>query len=89
MSAQVRLVLHVVVPEEPDAAARLADLRGRELPGVPGSWVSHVQLLPPALPSSPATSRDAPGAPPSGGELEDEEALAEASAQAQQQERER
>jgi hypothetical protein len=46
-ASEVLVVLRVVVPDGvPDAATRIADLAGRELPQVPGSWVSKVAVHP-------------------------------------------
>lgn len=45
MAHEVAVVLLVVVGDDIDsAAAQLRDLRGRELGGVPGSWVSRVAV---------------------------------------------
>lgn len=42
MSHELLVILTVVVPDGAGPERRLHDLRGRELPGVPGSWVTRV-----------------------------------------------
>ena len=45
MAQEVLVILAVVIPDEPpESRAKIRDLRGRELPGVPGSWVTRVAV---------------------------------------------
>lgn len=76
MAHEVAVVLLVVVGDDlPTATAQLRDLRGRELSGVPGSWISRVAVHPDLdvlrgklQPAAPADSGSAhtPGPHPDG-----------------------
>jgi hypothetical protein len=78
MATEVLVVLSVVIPDSPDTPpdvlARIRDLHGRELPGVPGSWVTRVAVHPLGGP----TGEDSTGpARPDSAALTDDEAQAE------------
>lgn len=46
MSRELLIILTVVVPDGPSPERELRNLHGRELPGVPGSWVTRVGIRP-------------------------------------------
>lgn len=76
MATEIIVVLAVVVPDgPPDMRARIDDLAGRELPGVPGSWVSRVAVH---RPGRPTAAR--PAAEQAGDGLTDDERDAELAA---------
>lgn len=72
MAREVAVVLLVVISDDVAVATtQLRDLRGRELPGVPGSWVSRVAVhadlealsskLTPGAPGPAGAQRLSPG----------------------------
>jgi hypothetical protein len=55
VAREVLLILTAVVPEDgTDTAAAVADLTGRALPGLPGSWVTRARVLPIAAARHPS-----------------------------------